>query len=390
MTKDKLLGLLVKKLRGAATFALLGICGTAWSATEIALEPVVVGLKNPVFVTGARDGSGRMFILEKNVGEVRIFAGGKLLPKPFVSVRGRVSTRSEQGLLGLAFHPRYKENRRFFLYYTNNQNIGDSVLSEFQCSVNDPNVAYPRETVLLTQTQPYENHNGGSLEFGPDGMLYLALGDGGAANDPHNNAQNVNSLLGKILRIDVDKGKPYAIPPDNPFAGAKAGRDEIYALGLRNVWRFSFDRGGEHRLFAGDVGQNFREEIDIVTNGGNYGWRVMEGIKCFRPPVNCNQRGLVLPIIDYTHEQGHCSVTGGYVYRGELAPALVGQYIYADYCSGVICAAREMAGGRWEPREIFDAKFAISSFGEDDEGELYVVQFDPGTTPGAVHRVRAK
>jgi glucose/arabinose dehydrogenase len=347
----------------------------------------VKGLTRAVYVCGAGDGSHRLFILEKNLGEIRIYKDGKLLPKPFLSLRGRVSTRSEQGLLGLCFHPQYKTNRRFFVYYTNTEGIGNSVLSEFHTSASDPDVADPAEKVLLTQKQPYENHNGGMITFGPDGYLYLGLGDGGAANDPHQNGQNTNVLLAKILRLDINTSGTYTCPPDNPFAGDKPGRDEIFAYGMRNPWRFSFDRGGDHRLFCGDVGQNMREEVDIISKGGNYGWRVMEGIKCFRPIVNCDQTGKTLPIFDYVHKDGNCSITGGYVYHGRQAPSLTGKYIYADYCTGKIWALSERSPGQWNNEEIINTHFPISSFGEDDDGELYVVQYANSDQPdSAVHR----
>jgi glucose/arabinose dehydrogenase len=231
--------------------------------------------------------------------------------------------------------------------------------------------------VLLTVPQPFANHNGGMLAFGPDSHLYIGLGDGGSAGDPGNRAQDRQKLLGKILRIDVNNGQPYAIPPDNPFARA-GGRREIYALGFRNPWRFSFDREtGE--LYAGDVGQGTVEEIDIVTRGGNYGWRVMEGNRCFQPATGCNRRGLTLPIATYTHGGGRCSITGGYVYRARAVPTLAGTYVYADYCTGEIFGRRT-----GQSTVLLDTDLNIASLGESEAGELFVVGLE-----GTIHRIAA-
>lgn len=342
-------------------------------AMAIALEPVVSGgLRHPVYVTHAGDGSGRLFVVEQP-GRIRIVTGGRLLEAPFLDLTDRVRYGGEQGLLGLAFHPAYRANGRFFVNYVRRSD-GATVIAEFRVS-SDPDRAQPAEKPLLVVAQPYPNHKGGMVEFGPDGLLYLALGDGGSAGDPGNRAQNTHELLGKLLRIDVDRGTPYAIPRDNPFAGG-GGRPEIFAYGLRNPWRFSFDREtGE--LWAADVGQDDWEEIDLVTRGGNYGWRIMEGAHCFRPREGCARGGLIPPVAEYGHEQGRCAITGGYVYRGRRLPALRGAYIYGDYCSGELFALTE---GR--PHRLLKTELQIASFGQDQDGELYVV--DHG---GTIHRI---
>lgn len=341
--------------------------------SPIALEPVVSdGLRHPVYVTHARDGSGRLFIVEQP-GRIRIVHQGRMRGTPFLDIAGLVRYGGEQGLLGLAFHPSYKTNGRFFVNYTRRPD-GATVVAEFKVSRN-PEVAGTEEKQLLVVPQPYANHNGGMVEFGPDGFLYIALGDGGAGGDPGNRGQNPNELLGKLLRIDVDQGMSYAIPRDNPFASG-GGRPEVFASGLRNPWRFSFDRKtGE--LWAADVGQNAWEEIDVVQRGGNYGWRIMEGGHCFLPREGCMQKGLVPPVAEYAHERGRCSITGGYVYRGAKLPSLDGAYLYGDYCSGEIFS---LVNG--VQQILLPTGLSISSFGQDEEGELYVV--DHG---GAVHRI---
>src|SRR4030095_5610073 len=238
---------------------------------------------------------------------------------------------------------------------------------EYAVSQADPNVADTTERVILTIPQPFANHNGGMLAFGPDGYLYIGMGDGGSGNDPNNYSQNVNQLLGKILRIDVDQF-PYASPPTNPFFGATPGRDEIYAIGVRHPWRFSFDRV-TGQLYVGDVGQNEREEVDLVTAGGNYGWRVFEGTRCTNnDPSLCAAAGFIAPIAEYTHDLGRCSVTGGYAYRGTASNIAPGAYFYADFCTGEMFLLHEGIA-----QKILDTSINISSFGEDESGELYVV-----------------
>jgi glucose/arabinose dehydrogenase len=271
----------------------------------IQLEPVLTGLSSPLYLTSARDGTNRLFIVEQP-GTIKVLQPGATTPTVFLDITSRVLSGGEQGLLGLAFHPQYTTNRRFFLDYTR-QPDGATVIAEYQASTTDPNVAGTSETVLLVIPQPFANHNGGMIEFGPDGFLYIGMGDGGSGNDPGNRAQNINELLGKILRIDIDHPSgslPYSSPPDNPFFGATPGRDEIYAVGFRNPFRFSFDRL-TGQLFAGDVGQAAREEVDIVTRGGNYGWRVFEGTLCTNlDPALCSSGSYVAPIAQYGHTGG--------------------------------------------------------------------------------------
>ncbi|HEX8185824.1 MAG TPA: PQQ-dependent sugar dehydrogenase [Blastocatellia bacterium] len=342
------------------------------ATTAVQLQNVFTGLSSPVYVTNSHDGTNRLFIIEKP-GRILVAQPGATTTTVFLDIASRVlSSGSEQGLLGLAFHPRYITNGRFFVNYTR-QTDGATVVAEYHVSATNPNVADTTETVFLTIPQPFTNHNGGMIEFGRDGYLYIGMGDGGSANDPGNRAQDVNNLLGKILRIDVDHpngGVPYSSPSDNPFFGSISGADEIYATGLRNPWRFSFDRG-TGSLYVGDVGQGAREEIDIVTLGGNYGWRVMEGMICnpnFNGGVCTPPPGSILPIWDYSHASGRCSITGGYVYRGARSTVPVGSYIFADYCTGEIW---QLFNGA--QTLLLDTTFNITSFGEDEAGEIYVV-----------------
>ncbi|MEK0083921.1 PQQ-dependent sugar dehydrogenase [Benzoatithermus flavus] len=341
----------------------------AGEVPAIRLVPVTTrGLAAPLSATHAGDGSGRLFVVEQG-GRVRLVKNGALQPRPFLDLSGRVLSGGERGLLGLAFHPRFRDNGRFFVNYTRRPD-GATVLAEHRVSA-DPDRALPTGRALLVVPQPFPDHNGGMLAFGPDGRLYVGLGDGGDHGDPGDRAQDRSSLLGKILRLDVDRGSPYAIPPDNPFA-AGGGRGEIWALGFRNPWRFSFDRASG-RLYAGDVGERRLEEIDLVRRGGNYGWRIMEGNRCFAPATGCDRRGLVLPVAVYAHTDGRCAVTGGYVYRGRAVPALAGAYVHADFCSGEILVLR---GGR--PGVLLDTSLRIASFGEDEAGELLVVDIGGG------------
>jgi glucose/arabinose dehydrogenase len=341
----------------------------------VLLEPVVAGgLERPVFVTHAGDGTGRLFIIEQP-GRIRVVRDGRLLETPFLDITERVRHAGEQGLLGLAFHPAYKQNGRFFINYVR---VSDrsTVIAEFRVSAQ-PDRAAPAEKILLTVAQPYPNHKGGMLDFGPDGLLYIGLGDGGSAGDPENRAQNPGELLGKILRVDVDHGDPYAIPADNPFKGGQE-RPEIFATGLRNPWRFSFDpASGE--LWAGDVGQNEWEEIDVVHRGDNLGWRVMEGAHCYRPRFFCSKDGFVAPVFEYAHERRRCSITGGYVYRGSRIPDLYGAYVYGDFCSGEIFVfRRDRASADDPPTVLLRTGKALSSFGRDHAGELYVMDHAGG------------
>jgi glucose/arabinose dehydrogenase len=332
----------------------------------ISLEQFITGLTQPVYITHAGDGSGRLFIVEQN-GRILVYQNGSLLQRPFLDVRSKISAGGERGLLSVAFHPKFEQNRRFFIDYTR-AGDGASIISEFKASESDPNIADPAERILLTIPQPFSNHNGGLIKFGPGGLLYIGMGDGGSGGDPMGNGQNIESLLGKILRIDVNNGQPYSSPVDNPFFGSVPGRDEIYATGFRNPWRFSFDRmTGE--LYVGDVGQNKLEEVDIVMRGGNYGWNTMEGSQCFSPSSGCRRDGLIMPIAEYGREVG-CSITGGYVYRGSLYPGLEGVYLYGDFCTGIIFGYRQGV-----VFELLKSQKPISSFGEDENGELFLIDY---------------
>jgi glucose/arabinose dehydrogenase len=325
-------------------------------------QTLLSGLERPVDLQHASD--ERLFIIEK-VGRIRILQAGNLVERPFLDLTDRVgSDGNEQGLLGLAFHPRYAENGLFFVNYTDRN--GNTVIARFQVTA-DPNLADPSsETVLLRVNQPYGNHNGGVLAFGPDGYLYAGLGDGGSAGDPQGNAQNLDTLLGKILRLDVDSAQPYAIPADNPFG------NEIWAYGLRNPWRFSFDRQTGD-LYIGDVGQGQWEEIDFVPAGSpggmNFGWKYFEGTHPYEgtPPQGTQ---VVAPVAEYSHSEG-CSVTGGYVYRGAM-PEWNGIYLYGDYCSGTVWGLIRSNGG-WQPQVLFGGVGRITSFGQDASGEVYLV-----------------
>jgi glucose/arabinose dehydrogenase/uncharacterized cupin superfamily protein len=353
---------------------LLGALVWAEPARAARLDLIAAGLSNPLYVTHSRDGSGGLFVLERG-GVVKVLSPSGQPPVVFLDITNRVLSGGEQGLLGLAFHPRFAQNRRFFLHYTRRPD-GATVVAEYVASATNGERADPSsERILLTLAQPFANHNGGMIEFSPlDGFLYIGLGDGGSANDPQNEAQNPNSLLGKILRVDVDAGSPYAIPADNPFAGG-AGRPEIYALGFRNPFRFSFDRQNG-TLLAGDVGQGAREEIDVVTRGGNFGWRVLEGTRCTGlGPAPCTAAGFIPPITEYeTHVGGRCAVTGGYVYRGTSGSLPAGGYVFADFCTGEIFL-------NTAANVLLNTGLQLASFGEDEAGELYVVDLR-----GAVYR----
>jgi glucose/arabinose dehydrogenase len=356
----------------------------SWGAVTIKAEPVVTGLSSPVDITHAGDGSGRLFITLQG-GRVVIFDGVQILSPPFLDINSLVSSGGERGLLGAAFHPNYVGNGFFYVSYTDT--AGDSVIARYSVSL-DPNRADPTSgVILLTIPQPFSNHNGGQLHFGPDGYLYIGIGDGGSGGDPQNNGQDLGTLLGKILRIDVDSGFPFTVPPDNPFVGVVGAREEIWSFGLRNPWRFSFDRlTGD--MFIGDVGQNSWEEVDFQpansTGGENYGWRLMEGNNCFNPAINCNNGTLTLPILVYDHSVG-CSVTGGYLYRGSKNPNLNGLYLYGDFCSGLIWGAQEDGLGGWNTTVLLDTNFSISTFGEDESGEIYFAHLS--ATDGTIYQV---
>jgi len=359
-------------------------CGMASSTLpQVQWQPVVSGLVHPVYVTHAGDGSGRLFIVEQ-AGIIRIFKNGSLLTMPFLDISSKVLSGGEQGLLSVAFHPQYSSNGRFFVNYTA---IGvgapyKSVIAEYHVSTTNLDVADTSERVLLEVPDLYTNHNGGQNLFGPDGYLYIGLGDEGGAGDPQNNGQNLGTLFGKVLRIDVNGALPYAIPSDNPFLGTAGACGEIWAYGLRNPWRFSFDRC-DGRFFLADVGQATWEEVDIIQKGGNYGWNIMEGPACY--VSGCTPIGLP-PVAYYNHTLGDCSITGGYVYRGTASPALTGWYLFGDFCTGRLWGLRETSPNNWTMTQAAQTGLGISSFGEDQNGEVYIVDYNGG----ALYRVTAR
>jgi glucose/arabinose dehydrogenase len=351
------------------------------TTADIALVLRVSGLTAPVFITDAGDGTNRFFIVEQT-GRIKIWNGTSVLGTPFLSLAGKVSGGGEQGLLGLAFHPDYETNRKLYVNFTNPS--GDTIIREYKASLSNPNlVDKDTKRLVLKQQQPFSNHNGGMLLFGPDGYLYVGLGDGGSAGDPGNRAQDKGTLLGKMLRINVDGrtgGKGYGIPSSNPYVG-EPGKNEIWQRGLRNPWRYSFDRANGN-LWIGDVGQYKWEEIDRARNtasgpgrGVNWGWRVLEGTHCYKPPSGCNRTGKKMPVTEYKHTQasGRCSVTGGYVYRGSAIPDLVGGYVFADYCTGEIFVIPAGASNGVTRTRLLNTSANISSFGERPNGELFVV-----------------
>lgn len=361
--------LLALLLLGGAPGSLTRETGVARAADLISLQQVASGLSSPLGITHA--GDSRLFITEQT-GAIRILSGGTVLPVPFLDVSSLVSSGSERGLLGLAFHPNYPATPYFYIDYTNAS--GDIVLARYSVS-GDPNVASPASglSLLTIPHQVNANHNGGQLRFGPDGKLYVGVGDGGGAGDTMNNAQSLSVLLGKILRLDVDIAAPY-IPATNPFVSTPGAKGEIWAYGLRNPWRFSFDRSTGD-LFTGDVGQGLWEEVDFQpqasAGGQNYGWRFKEGNHCYNPSTACDPGGLTAPIVEYGHGAGECAVIGGVRYRGAL-PSLAGSYLYGDFCTGRIWGATPAGGGAWTSTQLVDTPYFLSSFGEDINGEVYV------------------
>lgn len=334
----------------------------------------------PTVFTTARDGTNRLFVVTQQ-GKISVFPNDQNVSevKTFLDISDRVvykEKENEEGFLGLAFHPKYKENGQFFVYYTSTIEPQLSVISRFRVSQDDPDKADPAsEQELLRIKQPYWNHNGGTIVIGPDGYLYIALGDGGAGNDPHGNGQKLSTLLGKILRIDIDhhdQGKAYAIPKDNPFVGKGDAKPEIWAYGVRNPWCISFDRK-TGTLWCADVGQDIWEEIDIIVKGGNYGWNLREGLHKFGPKGSEPRKDLIEPIWEYKHDIGK-SITGGEVYHGKRVPALAGHYIYADYVSGKVWALNynSKSGKVTANRSIQSETMPYIAIGQDDAGEVYL------------------
>ena len=392
MTRSAASILRLAVLAAALATSTLSAAPALASAPAIGLSLVVSGLTSPVLATDANDGSGRLFVVEQP-GRIRIVKTGALLGTPFLSITNLVSHGGEQGLLGLAFHPHFATNHQLYLDYTNTK--GDTVIALYKVSTTNPDLVDPKTAkAILTIKQPYANHNGGNIAFGPDGFLYIGMGDGGNGGDPGNRAQNTGQLLGKMLRIDVDhKNGPklYTSPATNPYAGAGvAGADEIWQIGLRNPWRWSFDTA-TGALWIGDVGQSGYEEVDVAPQtasgpgrGVNWGWRQMEGFHCYNPATGCATTGMTLPLLEYTHVNGRCAITGGYVYRGSAIPALAGTYLYADYCSGEIFGVDAAATSPTTGTLLLDTSLLISSFGRDSAGELYVVDLG-----GSVYKVVA-
>jgi uncharacterized protein (TIGR03437 family) len=350
------------------------------TAQEIRLRQIASGVVSPSDIQSANDGSERMFFVQQN-GLIRIYRNGQLIARPFLDITAKTRASGERGLLGLAFPPGFAQSQRFYVDYTDLN--GDTVIAQYRVTPDRDVADSTSEIVLLKITQPFANHNGGQVRFGPDGYLYIGMGDGGSGGDPFGNGQNRGALLGKLLRIDVETEPGHIrIPPDNPFLNTGGTRPEIWDLGLRNPWRFSFDTATGD-LWIADVGQNNYEEINFEPAGSkgaiNYGWNVMEGAHCFEG--NCNTQGLVQPIAEYTHGEG-CSVTGGFVYRGNTFPGLRGIYLYGDYCSGRIWGI-ERQGSAWVNRLLLASGLSISTFGQDDSGEIYVAD----AANGVIHQI---
>lgn len=377
MTARTLLPLL---LLAACSGSEPGDPGATPGQPALRLVEVASGLQSPVHLT-APASDPRLFIVEQP-GRIRIVENGQLLPTPFLDIAAKVYSGGERGLLSVAFHPQHAQNGQFYVNYTDK--AGDTRIERYRVSANR-NLADPASASLVLHVrQPYSNHNGGLVAFGPDGMLYVGMGDGGGGGDPEEAGQDPLQLLGKLLRIDVDAAQPYGMPAGNPYGGGPGGRGEIWALGMRNPWRFSFDHTAK-LLYVADVGQNRLEEVNVVPAGQagvNYGWDVMEASDCFEPGSGCPRTGLTLPVLEYTHDDG-CSITGGFVYRGQAIPGLQGHYLYADYCEGWVRSFRYTDGQAADKRSYpLPDVGNISSFGEDSQRELYLVSHR-----GTVHRI---
>lgn len=374
---------LLKQLFNTISFILIVLAQPSFAATwpELSFVPLVNGLDRPVHVTHAGDGKGRLFIVEQ-VGRIRMVRDGSLQPVPFLDISDRVSCCGERGLFSVAFPSSFAASGYFYVNYTNT--AGNTVVSRFSVTGAGDTADPASESLVLGVDQPFPNHNGGQIAFGPDGLLYIGMGDGGSGGDPLGSGQDLSSLLGKMLRIDVESwGQPYAIPTDNPFVSADNVRREIWASGLRNPWRFSFDRESGD-LYIADVGQNQYEEINFQAAGSpggeNYGWNILEGNHCYLQP-SCDNQGLVNPVLEYDHANGDHSVTGGVVYRGGTFPRLRGIYLFGDFVSGRVGGMRRSSAG-FESNLLIDSDFSISSFGEDESGEAYVADIN-----GAVYRI---
>ena len=370
------LAVVLVALLAAAACGSGGATAPPEGTVPVGLQEVASGLSFPVYLTAPPGDASRLFIVEKT-GAIRIVKAGALLATPFLDLTGRVGTASEQGLLCLAFDPGYATNGRFVVHYTDVS--GNTVVSAFRVATDDPDRADPTsESVLLTVQQPAPNHNGGQILFGSDGMLYVGLGDGGGSGDPEGTGQSLTDLLGDILRLDVSAGAGYTVPPDNPFAGRTDARPELWSIGLRNPWRFTFDPATGD-LYVADVGESAWEEVDVVTaaqgagRGANFGWSAMEGRHCFGGG-GCDPSRYTLPVLEYAHSDG-CSVIGGFVYRGAAIPALQGHYFYADYCSGWVRSFRLQDGSAVESQQwpTLAPGGAVPGFGQDAAGELYVL-----------------
>ena len=356
--------------------------GPGPGSDSVTLQLVTSGLTHPLHVTAPPGDTARLFVVQQD-GQVRVLVHDTLLATPFLDVSGHITSGGERGLLSLAFHPSYAQNGWFYVYFTDPN--GDTRVVRYRVSPG-PNVADSLSgDTVLSVAQPFANHNGGLLLFGLDGMLYVGLGDGGSSGDPLGNGQSLGTLLGKLLRIDVDAGGPYAIPAGNPFVGVSGARGEIWLYGLRNPWRFSFDRANGD-LYVADVGQSGWEEVNVLPAGGgggvNYGWNTMEGNHCYAA-ATCTRSGLTLPVVEYETSEG-CAVTGGYVYRGDRVPALVGVYLYGDFCGGWVRSLRYVGGQAIEPYDWPSLRVSggLSSFGEDARGELYIT-----TLSGSLYRI---
>ena len=355
---------------------------------QVELVPVASNFTNPLDIQQPNDGSGRLFIVEQG-GRIKIIQNGNVLRIPYLDVSSLIVSGGEEGLLGLAFHPNFSQNGCFYVNYTTTRltRTLQTVIAEYRATPASANtVSTVTEQRLITLDQPFSNHNGGGLAFGPDGDLYIGLGDGGGAGDPNGNGQNKNTLLGKLLRIQVNCNGTYTIPADNPFVGQSNVRTEIWAYGLRNPFRFSFDKS-DGRLFAGDVGQDRFEEVDIVNRGDNLGWNIMEGDQCFSPMTGCNMTGLKLPIFTYDHSQLDETVIGGYVYHGTNISALAGNYVFGDFISGRIWSLARNSQGQWVRTFLLNsAGNDLASFGQDTNGELYIARYSSGVV-ARLHQV---